>query len=421
MIKFEMVESTPLSIKLDSEQLRQLRSLSRKLASDSIWWGHTDDLDVPERQVIDVQLLAGDQYIVQVRDAVGSIQLSGLQIIISPKIPLSHFTYIAKNSFGLAGRSADTHTTLNEGDSFFDLVYRWFLSSSSQIASEGLARDYQDFSEHSSWVRGKLDPISTATNIAAGKPLAHCQFQEYTVNTPLNQILATALRVGRLRGVSGTANMDALTVSRHFQAVSSFGDNRFLPTRAVVPSRYREAVDLATSIIQGTGRSLEFGGKAARSFLIRTPPIIEKGIRNILSTRLPVRIRAGGRVLKPTQLRANPDLEVGPPPFTADVKYKINRGTWNRADLAQAVFFAAAYNSPLAAVLSFADADYRLPEVPVGRIKVTSLNWSIGENSTPESSANSLVQALEAWSNTGSEGLLVIGRSSDQDAQIPAL
>lgn len=405
-----MVESTPLSIQLDPEQLRQLRSLSRQLASDSVWWGHPDDWDSPERQVIEIQSLAADQYIVQIKDAVGSIQLSGLQIIISPKIPLAHFSYIAKSSFGLTGRSAESRTTLDRGDSFFDLVYSWFLASSSQIALEGLARDYKDLSENSSWVRGKINAVSTATNFAIGKPLANCQFQDYTVNIPLNQILATALRIGSLRGGAGTRSKDELTVSRHLLEVSSFSDTRFLPSRAAVPSRYLEAVGLATSIIEGTGRALEFGGKAARSFLLRTPPIIERGIRNILSARLPVRIRPGGRVLKPTQLRVSPDLEVGPPPFTADVKYKINRGNWNRTDLAQAVFFAAAYDSPLAAVLTFADADYRLPEVPVGRIKVTSLSWLIDGNSTPEESEDALVRAMQDWSSEGSEGLLVLGQ-----------
>jgi hypothetical protein len=82
----------------------------------------------------------------------------------------------------------------------------------------------------------------------------------------------------------------------------------------------------------------------------------------------------------------NPDLEIGPPPFTGDVKYKIGDRSWNRQDLAQAVLFAAAYKSPHAVIADFAQMEVLHPSLKVGDIHVSRLRWAIGDGTDPEES-----------------------------------
>jgi hypothetical protein len=91
----------------------------------------------------------------------------------------------------------------------------------------------------------------------------------------------------------------------------------------------------------------------------------------------------------------NPDLTIARPPFTADVKYKKIKDNWIRQDLAQAVFFAAAYNSPIAAVLSFGLSEVSLPQVPVGSIKVSSVLWRT--DIEPELAAERVVNEFLEW------------------------
>jgi hypothetical protein len=109
----------------------------------------------------------------------------------------------------------------------------------------------------------------------------------------------------------------------------------------------------------------------------------------------PIKVTNEGRVLLPTSLRVNPDLTIARPPFTADVKYKKVKDGWVRQDLAQAVFFAAAYKSPIAAVLSFGLSDVSLPEVPVGAIKVSSVLWRTDVE--PEIAAGQIVSEFLKW------------------------
>jgi hypothetical protein len=173
------------------------------------------------------------------------------------------------------------------------------------------------------------------------------------------------------------------------------------PSDLMAPIRNLRPVDkdafyLATEVLMSNGRSLSGGGSSSKSFLYKTPLFIERGLRQILNEGLrPIKVTNEGKVLLPTSLRVNPDLTIARPPFTADVKYKKVKDNWIRQDLAQAVFFAAAYNSPIAAVLSFGLSSVALPEVPVGPIKVSSVLWRT--DIEPELAAEKVVSEFLEW------------------------
>lgn len=105
------------------------------------------------------------------------------------------------------------------------------------------------------------------------------------------------------------------------------------------------AIALGRNLLRWTGRSLAEGGAAAWTFLIRTPEMVEAGVRSVLAERLgPGTVRKEGRQLVGSTLTFNPDLVFGGPAVAVgDVKYKLAGGDWDRSDLYQVVAFATAF------------------------------------------------------------------------------
>jgi hypothetical protein len=100
----------------------------------------------------------------------------------------------------------------------------------------------------------------------------------------------------------------------------------------------------------------------------------------------------------------NPDLTFGSGTtfdglLVGDIKYKIQSKDWKRNDLAQAVFFAAAFESPKALILDFADTAklQELGDVAIGTIAVSALSWDIAETSTPMESEQKLISQVSEW------------------------
>jgi 5-methylcytosine-specific restriction enzyme subunit McrC len=175
------------------------------------------------------------------------------------------------------------------------------------------------------------------------------------------------------------------------------GDLAARPDRRT--AHYADAVTLARHILRGDRRTLEHGGQSAWTFLIRTPEMVEEGIRNALAARLPHRsIRAASISLSGTHRTANPDILVDEGLAVADVKYKLWDGDWNRPDLYQAVAFAAAVRTPHAAIVGFSGtATSPIPAVQWGDVEVRALNWDADAAATPEQAADDLAERAEEW------------------------
>ena len=66
-------------------------------------------------------------------------------------------------------------------------------------------------------------------------------------------------------------------------------------------------------------------------------------------------VRKGQMTLRPGGVTVNPDivLEVAGETVVGDIKYKLGRSEWKRADLYQVVAFAAAYRVPRCGLIGF--------------------------------------------------------------------
>ena len=395
----QLIESSPKILELNPEQLEALDILSEELSGSREYWGSASapNGDQSESRIIRVESTRNGKHSITVLDAVGALAIPGMTLIVKPKIPEDHFTYIATRGLTSEGRFSKGSLNLEKGTAFQDAVHLWFIQELEHLVSVGLSRDYIQRDDRIQFVRGSVNQLTTSLNLARGVLAIDCRFDDFETDHALNRVLKGALRAVIARASS---NLDlqfrASRLDRVMREIS-------LPTPSdlVAPRRNLRPMDadafyLATEVLKSHGRTLSGGTSNSKSFLYKTPLFIERGLRQILHEGLnPIKVSSDGKVLLPTSLRVNPDLTIARPPFTADVKYKKVKDGWIRQDLAQAVFFAAAYKSPISAVLSFGTSDASLPDVPVGAIKVSSVLWRT--DIQPELAADKIVEDFLRW------------------------
>lgn len=395
-----LVESRTEFIYLTEDQIRELARLSKDLAGSSSWWGESDFESERERGVIKIEPRGNSQYSVTVLDAVGAIGLPNLTLIVQPKIPVQHFSYIAEWAFRSTPRSDDALTILDAGSNFTDLVAGWFLNEIELILRRGLLSDYRSITQTISNARGRILALETSSRWLRGDARVDCQFDSFDTNTPINRVIKAALlNISRSNAMSVGNKKRSSFCLKHMQEVEQLrvGDLQVRTNRE--SKQFEMALYFASQILTSTGRELAAGRLDSQSFLFKTPDLIESGIRAILANALaPMHIEKRGRVLKPSTVSVNPDLEIGPPPFTGDVKYKYSTNYWNRTDLAQSVFFATAYESPKALVISFTPSSgISLPNLKVGKVSVTSATWNASADSSPQQSATALINQVRSF------------------------
>ena len=136
----------------------------------------------------------------------------------------------------------------------------------------------------------------------------------------------------------------------------------------------------------------------AWTFLIRTPEMVEAGVRVVLRERLGERVTKEGRQLRGSRLRFNPDLVCDRGVAIADVKYKLSMGEWTRADLYQIIAFAEAFGSSDGAIVRFrASQTPRLPDLVVGSKRIREVTWIADASEPPAAAAEGLVNDVISW------------------------
>jgi hypothetical protein len=154
---------------------------------------------------------------------------------------------------------------------------------------------------------------------------------------------------------------------------------------------------LAHHVLTSMGRPFEGGGLTARTSLIRTPEMVEEGVRRALQDYIPsADITKHGMQLQPSSLKLMPDLLFGNRDALADVKYKLATGEWKRPDLYQIVTFATGFRIAHAAVIEFGDSTTTLlPALHVGDVHVQHLAWAADADRPPSEAATQFVAAVQ--------------------------
>ncbi|QPZ38257.1 5-methylcytosine restriction system specificity protein McrC [Paramicrobacterium chengjingii] len=409
-------ESESTRIELQSEQLDRLADVSKLLVGRKAWWGDDEASDTENRRIVHIVPRGGAIYEVCVRNAIGAIGLPGLTLIVIPKIPLPHFNYIAAWATGLDPRHEADVVGLEYGQNFGAIVMRWYIDAVASLLRYGLHKGYRERRSTLSSVRGRVHVQSTVKNIYAGKLGIECSYSVFNRDSAENRVLLSACKRVAANAVAyESTRRHARELMYSFQGVGIASRQDFQTASSRAAPRYSLPLQLATEVLKSAGRNLGDGMAHSRTFLVHTPDLVERGVRNALNSFIsPMQLQRKKRVLVPTSLSVNPDLYYEPPPFTADIKYKVSSGTWNRADLAQSVFFASAFGATQAAVLNFKnDSTVSLPVVPVGNVNVHALSWEIFPESTPERALLKLAADCEQLM------LKTIGASTSSDSETP--
>ena len=401
MRTIRVTESKTTTLALSEEEAERLRRLGRKLASSSTYWGSAREEQPRHKTVIRCERKAHGRYEVRVAEAIGAVAAGNLQLLVEPKIPLSHLTYILQEG-GQLPRVADGRAELQSDENFLNLIAFWFVQAAEELLRHDLIRDYSTINADRAAARGRIDPIPTARSLLRGRPSLRCTFDELTVDNPLNRVLSAASRAV----ISNPTLPKAVRqrARRIELRLSGVGPVLHDDLRAEPDARSRHYCDahvLGKSLLAGLGTSQTSGAGPAWTFLFRTPEPVEEGIRQILKQRLgPAwNVRKKGRALAGASPRTlNPDLVFGEDDAIGDVKYRLSTGAIQTSHLYQVTSFAAGYRTPHGLLIEFGD-DQTGDHVEVGSIRVRAVNWNTGVND-PSAAADQLCQQVEEWLNS---------------------
>lgn len=397
-IDLSATESQPIDFDLLTEEAGLLSALGRELASSNSWWGASSEQK--DRSVIGVESLGSGRYRVIFRDVIGVLRLPTRQIQIAPKIPFPHFLYIASRS-ELAPRLSNAQVFVDQGDGFLEVLANWFLDAAEKLLRTGLRNDYKEFTDEMAEVRGRLLTCETALCTLRGRAVAICEFEELSEDAPLNRVIRGACqRLARLPLVSERTRSRGRQLAYRMDGIGDIKPTDMRVRVDRLSKSYSRAIPLAQLILSGCGISSTSGKLVGTAFLVKTPELIEDGLRTILADSLPhVAIAKRRLLLGDSGLSMNPDLVFSTRVAVGDVKYRYLTPDWNRPDLNQVVAFATAFQCPASLLLGFSrDALAPLPRrVPVGSVTATSLAWVASSAIDPAQSAAQLGAQVRSW------------------------
>jgi hypothetical protein len=412
-----LVESRPERLGLTAGEATALRQAGHRLASERDWWGSNGP--PPERTVIQCEWLTGDEWRVTITNAVGVIVIGDtLQLTVTSKIPERHLLYLFGQS-DVFPRFDDEQGHGAPHPSLWEVIAEWFVRATERVLRQELIRDYEPCLDELTSVRGQVAVLQTADAYYAGRLGCVCEFDEFAVDTPLNRVLKAAasavlasprlIRDVRRRARSLLLRMTDVGMLR--------------PADLVVPldrrtGHYTVAHTLGRHVLRGVGRSLSAGNVTVWTFLVRTPELVETGLRRLIERAIPdYGVTKRGLRLRPTAMTLNPDLVFGSTLALADVKYKLATDEWKRSDLYQVVAFATAYRVAHAAIIEFERPGSRaLPELLVGDVNVRHLIWPADDDLSPIEAASCIVTSIRGWLDATKVGMTVDLESLNRQA-----
>ena len=279
LLSIRAVESQPTRVSLSKEQVECLRSIGEALASKNSWWGGEAQQD---RSVISISMLALHDYELIFRNVIGSVRVADLQIQVAPKIAESHFNYLISRS-ELAPRFAKDEISLNLDFGFFEVIARWCVNAADRLLRVGLRKDYRLQQQHVSEIRGTMLPVETALAVYRGIPLAACEFEELENDAPLNRVVKAACElISTSMNCSPSIRRDARSAVNRMNDIGKLQLSDLKVRVDRLTSSYSKVVPLSLIVLNGLGISTGRGGIRGEAFLVRTPELIEDGIRNCL-------------------------------------------------------------------------------------------------------------------------------------------
>lgn len=392
-----LVESRDSIVHLSVDEASSLQSVGKQLAGAKKWWRDEGE-SARDHSVVRCSPLGEGRWQIRVSDAIGVIGLPGLQVAVEPKIPTRHLLYLLEAS-GEFPRLAPQRALALRDLHLWELILHWYAAELETLLRRGLLRDYEEIHEELPTLRGSVDAVATGRRYYQGHLAFECAYEEFDFDTPPNRLLAEAARI-----VVGSPVGDVMLRRRAKRALSRFeavgnlraGDLRWRPDRRA--GYYSNATLLARHIIRGVGRTISHGQEPSTTFLIRTPEMVEAGLRALLQNALPHRkIEKRGVQLEGATMTLNPDLVLDSGQVVGDVKYKLLARDWPRPDLYQLVAFVTGFRARRGVLVHFTtEREDALPSLRVGDVGLDAVSWLARDEIEPNDALSGLALALES-------------------------
>ena len=276
---------------------------------------------------------------------VGTVSLSGLRVVIMPKIRIANLMRMVAYAFDISDLLVtETRTAYTPADDgLIDLLGLSLLRSIELIARGGLLPSYQVRNEDLATPRGRLNMLHIATH--RHLTTLHCTYDDLTVDHELNQLLASGLRFATSVMQSADIRLDLARAADRF-----FGDLSRIPLDAEQlrvafegldrrSSHYRAALTLIALIHQGArlGEHAEAGVMQLSSFMLNMNMVFERFLGRYLAENSPVSIRISAQDVR------------------SDVfSYLQNAGGWKKPTIRPDFIFSQHHR-----VIAVADAKYK--------------------------------------------------------------
>ncbi|WP_171957899.1 5-methylcytosine restriction system specificity protein McrC [Stenotrophomonas maltophilia] len=400
-------ENRESSVRLSDQQVQALEGIGRRMAGRLRWWGskskkNINGSDSPDEKasVVSVGYRPNGTHLLKFRNVVGVVRLGDLQLHVVPKIPLSHFCHLMGRS-EVAPRVDDSPTRVGSSRDLRELVCGWLLAEAERVVRLGLHRDYSEYEEELSEVRGSVQPVPTVLANLSGRVAVHCSYSELDEDAAINRLMKASCAA-----IASDSTIDANQRRRARRLVLAMGpvgvlresDWRFQATR--LHARYSRVLPLAKLVLASRGASMEAGNVVGTCFLVPTPGIVESGLRNILANALsPIDVRKRGLRLTEGGITLNPDLVVDGGRIVGDVKYKYFGGDWDRASFNQIVAFASGFEAERGFIVGFRHREDGLVPSPaaIGKIRVRKFAWVASDGTDPLLSESALAEEIRTW------------------------
>lgn len=332
-------------------------------------------------------------------NAVGVVRVGDLQLTVKPKIPIHHLLYLFERS-GALPRLGEGEAELAEGESLWPLVASWFIASLERLIRAGLASGYTSERGALPAARGRILTLPTANAFQRGRMLLVCDYEEFNIDTPLNRVVAAAARaVAASVLLPWEVRRRASRTLQHLEGIGPLCGDDIAKARAERHTyRYELPLKLARQVLASTGRTLDAGDEPGQAFLLRTPELVEAGLRTIIAKAFSGLATVEKRTLflADSHHSLTPDL-VFEDEAIGDVKYKLWIGDWDRADLYQLVAFATGFGVRRALRVGFSSAPHDSFPVRVGSVQLSAIDWWCDGGLDPSEAEQDLVARLRAW------------------------
>lgn len=203
------------------------------------------------------------------------------------------------------------HVALDEFGGLEQVLAEILIHGVNLQRKRGLEHDYNETRENLQFIRGRLHAVETALNRSRGDFSADCTFDEYTVDTFLNQILKlTMIRMLSMRTLSSSQKFRIRRLLPYFELVSDIPPHQVTWGRARFDrnnATYRLLIHVAYMLLNDLGMTTQESPHQTHGLEIKNMPLLfQYFVLNYFKKHFPeLCVRSERQLHKGIELKSN--------------------------------------------------------------------------------------------------------------------